>query len=219
MAQRYKAVVFDLDGTLLDTSEGVLSAVKYTIEYFKFPKLTDEKLKKFIGPPIQNSFADTYGIEGDLLQDIATVFRNQYKNVDLLRAVPYDGIYDVFQMLIDNGITPAIATYKRQDYATKILCHFGFDRYTDIMYGADHENKLRKKDIIEKALHDARINDISVAVMVGDSDSDAKGAKEIGINFIGVTYGFGFRNAEDVQLYPNAGVARDTESLKKLLLQ
>lgn len=219
MALRYKAVVFDLDGTLLDTSEGVLSAVRYTIDYFGLPKLSEIRLKKFIGPPIQNSFADAFGIKGDKLQEIATVFRNRYKDADLLKAVPYAGIYDVFCKLTECGIRPTVATYKRQDYATAILTHFGFNRYTDILCGADHENKLKKKDIIENALRAAGVADYTDAVMVGDSDNDAIGAKELGIPFIGVTYGFGFANVDDVKRFPHVGIAADTHELTKLLLQ
>ena len=119
---------------------------------------------------------------------------------------------------MDNGIRPAIATYKRQDYASEILLHFGFDRYTDIMYGADHENKLKKKDIIEKALIDMEISNYSDTVMIGDSDNDAIGAADIGMKFIGVTYGFGFKNAEDVRRFPNIGAAGSTKELKTLLI-
>lgn len=218
MEHQFEVAVFDLDGTLLDTSEGVLASVKYTIEKFGFEMLSDEKLSTFIGPPIQNSFANVYGLEGPILQEIATVFRNRYKDIDLLKAKPYDGIYDVFQALLKNGIKPAIATYKRQDYATTVLTYFGFDKYTDIMYGADHENKLKKKDIIEKALTDAGVKNYDCTVMIGDSDNDAIGAKEIGMKFIGVTYGFGFKNALEVNRFSNVGVAGNTKELRNLLI-
>lgn len=205
--QDFDVVIFDLDGTLLDTSEGIRASVKYTIDQYNLPKLCDEDIDSFIGPPIQNSFARVYGLQGDIIQDIATTFRNRYKDTDLLKAVPYEGIYKVFEELVKRGIKPAVATYKRQDYAENILCHFGFDQYTDIMYGADHENKLKKKDIIEKVLKDCGIKDYSRAVMIGDSDNDAIGAADIGIKFIGVTYGFGFKSSQDVWKYPAIGCA------------
>lgn len=203
----FDLAVFDVDGTLLDTTEGVLSSVEYTIEHFGFEPLSEQRLKKFIGPPIQNSFADAYGLSGDILQEIASVFRNRYKDVDLLKAKPYDGIYEAMDSLVKKDVKIAVATYKRQDYAERILRHFGFDRYTDIMYGADHENKLKKRDIIEKCIRDSGISDYSSAVMIGDSDNDAIGARDIGVSFIAVTYGFGFDNAADAMEFPNAGIA------------
>lgn len=214
----FKCVVFDLDGTLLDTSEGLISSVRYTVEKLGYEMPSADELRKFIGPPIQNSFARQYNLEGPVLQEIATIFRDHYKEYDLLKAVPYEGIYDVFSALVLSGIKPVIATYKRQDYATRILEHFGFDKYTDIMYGADHENKLKKKDIIELALKDAGVNDYREAVMVGDSDNDAIGARDIGVPFVGVTYGFGFKTHEDVFEYPAIGVADSCSELKTVLL-
>lgn len=218
MEQQFKAAVFDLDGTLLDTSAGVLASVRYTIDHFGFRALTEEELRRFIGPPIQDSFARTYGLEGDILQKIATVFRKRYKETDLLKAVPYDGIYDVFERLIDNGIKPAVATYKRQDYATEILVHFGFDKYTNIMYGADHENKLKKSDIIRNAIYDAGVMNPAEAVMIGDTDNDALGAKLLDMKFIGVTYGFGFHTTADVEKFPNIGAARTADEISRLII-
>lgn len=208
MMQHFDTIIFDVDGTLLDTTEGVLASVKYTIQKFGFEMLPEEKLKKFIGPPIQNSFAKAYNLDEDVLQEIATVFRNRYKEFDLLKAKPYEGIYDLLEQLVVKGKKIAVATYKRQDYATELLKKFGFDQYTEILYGADHENKLKKSDIIRKCLDDTETSDYRKAVMIGDSDNDAIGANQIGISFIGVTYGFGFETSKDVMKFPNVGCAK-----------
>ncbi len=220
MAHQFKVAVFDLDGTLLDTAEGVLSAVKYTIDKMGFEPLDEEKLNTFIGPPIQKSFAEYYGLEGDIIQEIAGIFRNRYKDVDLLLATPYEGIFECFSTLKKNGTEPVVATYKREDYALTLLKHFGFDKYTDKMFGGDHENKLKKSDIIELALKAAGLepHEYGSAVMIGDTDNDAIGAKELGIPFVGVTYGFGFKTHEDVYKFPAIGAADTTEELTKLIL-
>ncbi len=201
---KVKAVLFDVDGTLLNTTEGVLASVRYTIEAHHLSPLSKEQILSFIGPPIQDSFARSYGLRGDILQELATTFRNRYKEEDLLKAFPYEGIYEVCEELKQRGIPIAVATYKRQDCAQKIMRHFGFDRYTDIICGADHENKLKKADIIRMCLTELDIADHGDAVMVGDSDNDAVGAQKTGMKFLGVTYGFGFRSGEEVMRFDNA---------------
>ena len=187
---KYEIAVFDVDGTLLDTTEGVLASVKYTIDKMGFEPLSEDVLKTFIGPPIQDSFAKAYNLSGDILQDIATCFRNRYKDYELLKAVPYDGIYEVFDKLMERNVKLAVATYKRQDYAEAILKHFGFDKYTNIL-----------------CMVDLGVTDYSNAVMIGDSSHDAIGAEKIGMDFIGVTYGFDFRAPEDVYKFKAVGAA------------
>ena len=113
----------------------------------------------------------------------------------------------------ENGIKTAVATYKRQDYAEKILKHFGFDKVCDVICGSDFEGKLTKKDIIKNAMDSLGIVDRKRAVMVGDSDNDAQGADELGIPFIGVTYGFGFDDKADVDMFPNVGCASTCEEI------
>ena len=218
MGHQFNVAVFDVDGTILDTSEGIIAAVKYTIEKYGLEVPDTEKMKTFIGPPIQDSFSRFFGLPQKAADEMAAVFRNRYKDVELLRAVPYDGIYELFARLVDNGIAPAIATYKRQDYATEILKAFKFDRFTDIMCGSDFAGRLKKKDIIRNALSEAGLMDLSKAVMIGDSNNDAAGANEIGINFIGVTYGFGFNSKEDVYEFKNVGAADTVGELGNLLL-
>lgn len=207
MQRKYDYIIFDVDGTLLDTTEGVLSAVKHTITVSGLPELPEAELLTFIGPPIQDSFQKHYGIEGAKLQELATIFRNQYKDVDLLKAVPYEGIYDICEKLKEAGIKIGVATYKRQDYAERILKHFEFDKYSKYLYGADHENKLKKMDIIKLCMDEMGVTDKKRVLMIGDSSHDAIGAEKIGVAFLGVTYGFDFRTEEDVMKYPAIGAA------------
>lgn len=205
--KQYKAAIFDVDGTLLDTTEGILASVRYMIAEAGLPELDRKTLLTFIGPPIQDSLVRVYQVSKERAQELATIFRNRYKDYELLKAVAYDGIYDVMDELRNRGIDIAVATYKRQDYAEMILKHFHFDQYSDILYGADHENKLKKQDIIKLCMKDMGITDPSEVVMIGDSSHDAKGAQELGMDFIGVTYGFEFRTKEDVYAYPAVGYA------------
>ncbi|MBQ7384645.1 MAG: HAD hydrolase-like protein [Clostridia bacterium] len=212
---KYDLAVFDLDGTLLDTRAGVISALRYTIDELGYKMPDEETLNTFIGPPVQDSFARVYGLEGSILQDIATLFRNYYSTKTLLEAKLYDGIIDVFSELCNRGIKPAVATYKREDYAVKLLCHFGFDKYTDIMFGGDHENKLKKRDIIEKCISVGGVSDIGRVVMIGDTDLDAIGAEAVGADFIGVSYGFGFKTLDDIKTVKSVGgVDRAIDLLK-----
>lgn len=213
---RFKLVVFDVDGTLLNTSEGILESVRYTIKKHGMKMLEDSLLKKFIGPPIQESFQRAYQVNEETVKKLTETFRNRYKNVDLLKAVPYEGIFDVLRYLKENGTEIAIATYKRQDYAEIIVRHFGFGEYSDIIFGADPDNKLRKSDIIKKCLSAARLDSSAEAVMVGDSENDAIGAKEAGLQFIGVTYGFGFCRADTGRASVLGMVDRPKQLLKYL---
>ncbi len=215
--RRYDAVIFDLDGTLLDTSEGIFRSVSYAIEKLGFEKLKPEVLRTFIGPPIQRSFALVYGLGKQEADEAADVFRNRYKEEDLLFAKPYEGIFETLNALRNAGIKTAVATYKRQDYAEKILIHFGFDKACDAICGSDLEGKLSKRDIIENAINCLGAGKRGV-VMIGDSDNDAVGASEIGVDFIGVTYGFGFSRAEDVNEFPCIGSADSPDGILRYIL-
>ena len=100
----------------------------------------------------------------------------------------------MLQICAQKGIKQAIATNKRQDCANKICSHFGIDKFCNPIYGGDRYNTLSKSDLIKKCLDFYSIRDLSSAVMVGDTDSDRNSAQDVGINFIGVNYGFGFKN-------------------------
>ena len=201
-----KNVIFDLDGTLLDTREGIIESAKYTAKELGYPELPYETMLKFIGPPIQNSFMRFYGCNESEAQYASEFFREYYKTKTLFMASPYDGIYDLCRLLKRNGIKMAVATYKREDYALELLNHFGFGEFCDPMHGADNDNVLKKEDIIRMCIDEMGAS-LEDSVLIGDTDNDAKGAAMAGIPFIAVTYGFGFKDEESLQTYPNIGVA------------
>lgn len=203
----YDAAIFDLDGTLLDTAEGIYSSVGYVIKKLGLGDVSDEVMRSFIGPPMQTSFSRVFGMEKKDADAAADMFRNRYKESDLFLARPYDGIFETIEKLKHAGIRSAVATYKRQDYAEKILTHFGFDRVCEVMCGADFAGKLSKRDIIENAMKDLGVADRTRAVMIGDSDNDAIGAAQLGVPFIAVTYGFGFADEDAAGEFSNIGVA------------
>ena len=134
-----------------------------------------------------------------------------------MKAIPYDGIFQLLSDLTNKGIVCAVATYKREDYALALLKHYGFDKYMDIMYGADNENKLSKKNIIMKCIDRSKIMDRNSIVMIGDTSHDLKGASELNIDFIGVTYGFGFKSNEKHK-YDFMGIADTPMQVSNLIL-
>lgn len=202
---KYNTVIFDLDGTLLDTTQGVLESAVYAAKSLEFDELPYETMLKFVGPPIQNSFKEYYGCDGAQAQKAADIFRSYYKEKALLKAVPYDGIYELCEKLRAMGLKLAVATYKREDYAITLLNHFGFDRYCVCMHGADNNNVLKKSDIVNLCVSETDSTP-ETSVLVGDTLHDALGAKQAGIDFIAVTYGFGFRKNDTIP-YPCVGVA------------
>ena len=191
--RRFDLVIFDLDGTLLDTSEGILSSIRFTTDHFHLRPIPEERIRSFIGPPIQWSFMKEYGLSVEKGNDYAAVFRDRYKNYDLMKAVPYPGIIEAMKKLKAMGCKLAVATYKREDYALELLERYAFLEQCSIAHGCDFAGKRKKADIIRMCIEEAAINDRDRAVLVGDTESDRNGALEAGIHFIGVTYGFGYK--------------------------
>ena len=196
--RKYDLIIFDVDGTLLNTAAGVLKSAEYAILQSGRNLPDKQTMLSFIGPPIQDSFEKTFKISGNELVNMTNLFRNSYSMQYLYEAEPYAGLYEVLDVLTSYKVHIAIATYKREDYAVKILHHFVLDRYSDSSHGADAENKLKKSDIIEKCIQECGISERSRIVMVGDTEHDASGAKKAGVDFIGVTWGFGFQKKQDV---------------------
>jgi len=211
-----KAVLFDLDGTLLDTTDGVLESAIYAARQLGYPELPFETMLNFVGPPIQNSFIKYYSCSTECAQEATNIFRAYYKENALLKAKLYPGMIEVLEELKSKGVKMAVATYKCEDYAVTILEHFGIAPYCQSMHGADNFNKLTKADIINICI-DELVEQKNDVVLVGDTEHDAMGAEKASVSFIGVTYGFGFKSIEDVNEFQNIGCAHTTTEILKFI--
>ena len=214
--KRWKAILFDLDGTLLNTSEGVISSVRYTLESLNYAPLTDEQLLTFIGPPLNRRMKAIYGISDEEALKVMDFFRAHYGGDDLLKSHAYAGMPEFLESLRKKGYQLGVATYKREDMAKRVLEHCGVASYFDSICGSDAAGKYSKTDVIRNCLRALNVSEPSDAVLIGDSDNDAIGAGEAGLDFIGVTYGFGFHSREDVEKFPVAGIAETVEELRDL---
>lgn len=212
-----KAVLFDLDGTLLDTGKGVVKSVEYTIKKMGFRSLTQEELESFVGPPIKNKLKTEFDLDEATAIEGMNVFRKHYGEEDIYIAEPYDGIEDLLVELRKLNIKTGVATYKREDQATKLLQKFGLADKFDIIHGSDKQGKLTKADIVNNCILDLNVMP-EKTVLVGDSDNDAIGARQAGLKFIGVTYGFGFKTKDDVKRFDNIGVVETCKDIIKYFI-
>lgn len=208
-----KTILFDLDGTLTDSREGILNSIQYALSEFGINE-EKENLGMFLGPPAHIAFQEFYGFSEEKAFEITNVFRKRYAEKGIYENRLYDGITELLQNLYSDGRKLCIATSKPQIYTEKILAHFDIRKYFDIVVGSDLEGNLCKKsDIIAKTIElgDYDRND---CVMVGDRKYDIVGAKENGIKSIAVLYGYG--NTEEFTLSGADYIARNAEEIYKL---
>lgn len=189
----YQCIIFDLDGTLLDTSEGIIKALDETIIALGYNDISLEEKMTFIGPPISQSLKRVYNINDDDAIYGLNIFREIYEKKYIYNAKLYPHIIELLDFLLNKKLYISIATYKREDMAKKIIKYFSLDKYFNTINGSDINNTLTKSDIIRNSISNTSFSKEDI-VMIGDTISDYNASKEIGINFIGVNYGFGFKN-------------------------
>lgn len=211
--KKYRLVIFDVDGTLLDTSEGLINSTIYTIKQLGYQKPPQKVLNAFVGPRIQDSFQEVYGLNGKELEYATSIFRKHYKEGNVLLAKPYNGVYKVLEYIHKKEIHLAVATNKRQDFVDELMEKYKLNQYFKLICGTDMMGNLKKVDLINQCINSFADIFTEQIVMIGDSSYDAVAAQEAGINFIGVTYGFDFRTEDDVNKWSNVGYVDDIRKL------
>ncbi|MDD6489373.1 MAG: HAD hydrolase-like protein [Clostridia bacterium] len=195
-----KSVIFDLDGTLLDTSEGILFCYKKAAETVGLEENPVDNKSIVIGGPLSDGFKKLYKIQSEQqLDEVIKIYRGLYKDYGTTLYRPYEHIEDVLKSLKEKGYILAVATLKLEEYAVKMLSSINFDGYFTVIKGWNGGKVCSKSDILESVLSETK-TDKSEAVLVGDSEYDRKGAENAEIDFVGVGYGFGYK-LEDMNNY------------------
>ena len=192
-----KYILFDLDGTLTDSSEGITKLNRLGI------KENDQAmLRRFIGPPLDESFEKFYGFDKETALKAVDYYRERYSDTGIYENVLFDGIDKLLADLKNDGYIVALATCKPEIYVPRILKHFNIDGYFDVAVGSELEGGERrhKNQVINEVfvrLSEAGLtgdDDITMAkskaIMIGDRKDDILGAKASGIDSMGVRYGF-----------------------------
>lgn len=208
-----KTILFDLDGTLTDSAEGIINCASLALEHFNIPVPDRKTMQVFVGPPLHDTFAK-FGVPEDKVDEAVTVFRSRYFTVGKFENAPYLGVPELLQTLKAHGHKMLIATSKPETLAFEITKKFGLFDYFDMICGATLDrSRVNKDDVIAYLL--AQNGSAGNMVMVGDTAFDVLGAAAHGIPTIGVSWGYG---PEQEMLDAGAvAIAHSTKQLLELL--
>jgi len=205
-------ILFDLDGTISDPKEGITRSVQYSLRAFGINIEDADTLTPFIGPPLRDSYKKYYGFDSDDTEKAVAKYREYFAKTGLFQNSLYRDMDKLLKALQDMGKQLIIATSKPIFYAEKILKHFKIDQYFVFVAGSEMDGRRSKKsEVIKHALDNMGIDRINKVIMIGDREHDIIGANELGIDSIGVLYGYG-----DLQELTNAGATFICESVGDL---
>ena len=193
-ARPYTAILFDLDGTIVDSAPGITATLAYTFERLGLPVPTPAELLVWVGPPILDSFRDLAGFGPEQSQQALDIYREKYLSTGVYDATLYPGIAEVLRAIGESDIPLSLATSKPETPARAVLEHFRVADVFDELTGAsDDELRSAKKDVVEEALRRLRAGgaDLSRPVLIGDRHHDVEGAAHHGVPTIFVTWGYG----------------------------
>ena len=209
-------LLFDLDGTLTDSKDGITRSAQYALGQLGIQVEDPQQLVSFVGPPLRDSFLQ-YGRLSEAQADQAVVwYRERFQKTGMFENSVYNGIPALLAQLRGQGRKLLLATSKPEIFAVRILKHFGLYRFFDFIGGStlDH-SRVRKDDVISYVLRQFPVPVLDDAIMIGDRKHDVLGARACGLECIGVLYGYGSREELD-KCHPD-GIAESVQALGRML--
>ena len=190
MIDNYDILLFDLDGTLTDSTEGIVKCIEYALTKMGYEM--PEDTNKYLGPPLYQSFAEFCGMNEEQVNEAVRIFRERYSTTGLFENRVYDGIPEMLDRLKKGGKRIMVATSKPEVYAVRIFEKFGLAQFFEIVGGANiNGTRNYKHEVIEYVLEKAGISDRSSVLMIGDRRQDVDGAHKTGLKCMGILWGFG----------------------------
>lgn len=189
---RYETVVFDFDGTVADTAQGIFESVQYALRKLELPPASAQTLRCFIGPPLPYSFRNFIGMDDETADQAVLIYRENYSTQGKYKLYFYDGIPELLLSLREAGVRTCLASAKPDRFIHQILEHFHAQSWFDCAQGMPmQEQSADKSGVILDVINRVGETDRSRVLMVGDTKYDMRGAKQIGVDGLGVLYGYG----------------------------
>ncbi len=198
----YKYLLFDLDGTITKSEEGIFNCIKYALDWAGIPYPEYSVFRSFIGPSLYDSFVREFGMDDARAKEMVAKYRERYNVEGLFEAEVYDGVADTLGALKDKGCILSVATSKPTEPTLRILEKFDVKKYFDVVVGSNPDGTgSDKKYIISQVIGELKKNhgltedmiESGQVVMIGDRRYDIEGGKSCGLQTIGVLYGYGSR--------------------------
>ncbi|WP_026523824.1 HAD-IA family hydrolase [Butyrivibrio sp. MB2005] len=194
MAKNYSVLLFDLDGTLTDSGPGIINSFEYAIRKMGNDVPDKSQLRRFVGPPLEESFGKILGYSPEDTQKAIVYYREAYfEQGGVLENEVYPGIIELLDALKDHGKRLVIATSKSVKGTDIVLDHFDLRKYFEFVARPNGEDVITKTDVIDHALEQCGVTDKANALMIGDRHYDISAAKTVGIDSVGVLWGYGSR--------------------------
>ena len=207
-----KAILFDLDGTLIDSSEGITKSTQYALAHYGIIENDLSKFYKFIGPPLVASFKKYYDFPEEQAVEAVAVYRERYNKIGLFECSLYPGVRECIEKLKAQGYLIGMASSKPEVSCCRILEHFGILELFDDVVGATFDGRIdTKEEVLNEVM--CRWSDVPKDEMclIGDTMFDVEGANQVGIRTVAVNFGFG-----NVQEMVEAGAVAVCDGMEKL---
>lgn len=207
-----KAILFDLDGTLIDSSEGITKSAQYALSHFGISEPDRNSLFFFIGPPLINTFMEHYGFTKERALEAVGKYRERYNKIGIFECSLFPGVKECIEALKVAGYRIGLASSKPEKSCERILEHFGILDMFDEVVGATFDGRIdTKEEVLNEVMR--RWSDIprNEMCLIGDTMFDIEGANRVNVPSIAVSFGFG-----DVNEMVSAGAKAVIDDIRQL---
>lgn len=214
----YRAILFDLDGTLTASAEGITKSVQYALLKLGIDEPDLQKLEGFIGPPLLDQFMNAYGMDETTARQAVVYYRERYEEKGIYENEVYPGVRELLKALKAQGYQLGVASSKPVFYVKQILERFGLTGFFSVIEGSQMDGRRTSKgEVIQEALKNLKMENCrEQTVMVGDRKHDVQGAREAGIDCVAVSYGYG--SVQELQQAHPVMIAPAIEGVQRFFL-
>lgn len=220
--KKYRYIFWDMDGTIINSYQGVTNCVKYALDHFGITIEEEARIRRFIGPPLRKAFPEVCGFTPEQTEEAVRLYRERYIPIGVYECELFPGVRETLDAFRKAGLIQIIASSKPEAQCRQILEKFNLGAQLDDVVGASLDGKIDTKiQVLNEAFRrmEERYPDFSrdQVALIGDTHFDADGAREAGIDCIGVSYGFGTK--EELISHGAVAVYPDLTALRSELLQ